>query len=101
MLVDSFIYELEKIASVVETREKTAALSDKKKGKAMSARWTPKAVHKLCSHLGVKWDNDPKFMQLCYGLTGKKHLDDMDSSELGKIAKTLAKRFKNRVPSAA
>jgi hypothetical protein len=101
MLVDAFIYELEKIASVVETQEKTASLSDKKKAKSTSARWSPKAVHKVADHLGVKWDNDPKFMRLCYGLTGKKHLDQMDSTELGKIAKTLAKRFKNRVPSAA
>lgn len=40
------------------------------------------SIHKLADSLGIKWDNDKRFMAWCFDLVGKKHLDDMSSDEL-------------------
>lgn len=45
----------------------------------------PEHVHKLATERGIKWDNDPEFMKMSKSLTGKAHLDDMNSAELRKI----------------
>lgn len=53
--------------------------------------FTPQHIHYMADKKGVSWDNNPKFMYLCKKLTGKRHLDDMDSDELAKVYSYLKK----------
>ena len=46
-------------------------------------------IHKLADRKGVKWDNEPSFLQLTKRLTGKEHLDDLDHSGLNKVKRHL------------
>ena len=50
---------------------------------------TPQTIHKLADRKGVKWDNQPSFLQLTKRLTGKEHLDDLDHSGLNKVKRHL------------
>ena len=53
---------------------------------------TPKDIHQKASSLGIKWDNDPRFMAWTKRLTGKSHLDDMDQKQLFHILVELGQR---------
>ena len=46
-------------------------------------------LHHIADALGVPWDNDPHFMELCEETTGKAHLDDMDDEDLRKVVMQL------------
>ena len=50
---------------------------------------SPQTIHKLADRKGVKWDNEPSFLQLTKRLTGKNHLDDLDHSGLNKVKRHL------------
>ena len=50
---------------------------------------SPQTIHKLADHKGVKWDDEPSFLQLTKRLTGKEHLDDLDQTGLNKVKKHL------------
>ena len=50
---------------------------------------SPQTIHKLADRKGVKWDNQPSFLQLTKRLTGKEHLDDLDHSGLNKVKRHL------------
>ena len=50
---------------------------------------SPQTIHKLADHKGVKWDDEPSFLQLTKRLTGKEHLDDLDQAGLNKVKKHL------------
>jgi len=50
---------------------------------------SPQTIHKLADHKGVKWDDEPSFLQLTKRLTGKEHLDDLDQKGLNKVKKHL------------
>jgi len=50
---------------------------------------SPQIIHKLADHKGVKWDDEPSFLQLTKRLTGKEHLDDLDQAGLNKVKKHL------------
>jgi hypothetical protein len=54
--------------------------------------FTPKDIHKLADRKGVKWDNEPSFLQLTKRLTGKEHLDDLDQVGLQKVKQHLEKQ---------
>ena len=54
--------------------------------------FTPKDIHKLADRKGVKWDNEPSFLQLTKRLTGKAHLDDLDQVGLQKVKQHLEKQ---------
>ena len=54
--------------------------------------FTPKDIHKLADRKGVKWDNEPSFLQLTNRLTGKEHLDDLDQVGLQKVKQHLEKQ---------
>lgn len=61
---------------------------------------TPDIIHKAADKMEIKWDNNPKFMDWSESITGKRHLDDMTSSELTTIymlilAKKYPKEFTN------
>ena len=59
----------------------------------MRAReFTPKDIHKLADRKGVKWDNEPSFLQLTKRLTSKAHLDDLDQVGLQKVKQHLEKQ---------
>ena len=69
-------------------------LANMKAGKAkhkegISEAFTPSDVHKMADKKGIAWDNDKKFMSLSKKLTGKSHLDQMSSDELGIVYKHL------------
>lgn len=51
--------------------------------------WTPAKIHRIADHCGVKWDNDPAFMDNCEKRTGKRHLDQMTPAQLGAVADAL------------
>jgi hypothetical protein len=51
--------------------------------------WKPATIHALADKFKVKWDNDPKFMEMCTRLTGKAHLDKMEASQLRTIAQAI------------
>ena len=53
---------------------------------------TPNTIHKLADRTGVKWDNEPSFLQLTKRLTGKEHLDDLNQTELHKVKQHLEKQ---------
>ena len=40
---------------------------------------SPQTIHKLADRKGVKWDNEPSFLQLTKRLTGKEHLYERQS----------------------
>lgn len=42
----------------------------------------PGDIHDAADAKGVKWDDDPKFMELCAKLTGAYFLDGMDQRQL-------------------
>ena len=50
---------------------------------------SPQTIHKLADRKGVKWDNEPSFLQLTKRLTGKEHLDDLDQAGLNKVKRHL------------
>ena len=52
---------------------------------------TPEDIHNLADNFGISWDNDPNFMDYSRRITGKRHLDDMNSSELEQLAGALSK----------
>jgi hypothetical protein len=51
----------------------------------LSEAITQKTIHDLADRKGIKWDDEPSFLQLTKRLTGKEHLDDLDQSELAKV----------------
>ena len=53
-------------------------------------------IHKLADEKGIKWDNEPSFLELTMELTGFEHLDDLDQDGLKKIKNYL--NTKNSVP---
>lgn len=59
---------------------------------------TPKEVHKAADSVGMKWDNNKKFMDFSEKVTGKRHIDDMTSKERKKlIKKILIEEFTERI----
>jgi len=50
---------------------------------------TSNTIHKLADRKGVKWDDEPSFLQLTKRLTGKEHLDDLDKTGLNKVKRHL------------
>ena len=50
---------------------------------------TPDTIHQLADQKGIKWDNEPSFLQLTKRLTGKEHLDDLDQKQLLKVKRHL------------
>ena len=42
---------------------------------------TPSDVHKAAEEAGMKWDDNQDFMDLSKRVTGKEHIDDMNSDE--------------------
>jgi pyrimidine deaminase RibD-like protein len=67
--------------------------------KSFAATWldineslTPNTIHKLADRKGVKWDNEPSFLQLTKQLTGLEHLDDLDQAGLEKVKHHLEKQ---------
>ena len=73
-----------------------------------SSAWTVEKIHKLAESVGLKWDDDPAFMQLSKRVTGKERLDDMSPTELRLLAavltirgKRIAARRKQEPPRAA
>ena len=52
---------------------------------------TPKEVHKAADSVGMKWDNNKKFMDFSEKVTGKRHIDDMTSKERKKLIKKILK----------
>ena len=50
---------------------------------------TPKEVHKAADSVGMKWDNNKKFMDFSKKITGKEHIDDMSSEERKKLIKKI------------
>jgi hypothetical protein len=56
---------------------------------------TPKDIHNLADKKGVAWDNDAEFLQRSKRVTGKSHLDDMNSSDLKKMKDDLEKIKEN------
>lgn len=50
---------------------------------------TPSDIHRLADALGVKSDDDPIFAQTSKQLTGKEHLDDMNTSQLQRLYDAL------------
>lgn len=59
---------------------------------AKQSSLTPKDIHQLANRKGVKWDNEPSFMQLTKRLTGKEHLDDLDQEGLQQVKQHLEKQ---------
>lgn len=55
---------------------------------AKYAAFTPAFLRSIARDSDVAID-EPEFKEKCRGLTGKAHLDDMSSSELGQVAKML------------
>ena len=53
---------------------------------------TPNDIHKFADSKGIKWDNEPSFLELTKRLTGKEHLDDLDQSGLQKVKNYLEKQ---------
>jgi len=64
-------------------------------GESIRENITPNTIHKLADRKGVKWDNEPSFLQLTKRLTGKEHLDDLDQTELNKVKRHLEKIEEN------
>ena len=64
-------------------------------GESIHENITPDTIHKLADRKGVKWDNEPSFLQLTKRLTGKEHLDDLDQTELNKVKQHLEKVEEN------
>ena len=67
--------------------------------KSFAATWldideslTPNNIHTLADRKGVKWDNEPSFLQLTKRLTGLEHLDDLDQVGLQKVKQHLEKQ---------
>jgi len=54
-----------------------------------TASMGPENVHAVADKMNISWDNDNNFMQFSKEITGKDHLDDMDSTELRKIIDAL------------
>jgi hypothetical protein len=63
-----------------------------KYSKGVTEGITPNTIHKLADRKGVKWDNEPSFLQLTKRITGKEHLDDLDQAELRKVKQHLEKQ---------
>jgi len=63
-----------------------------KRADAVAEDITPNTIHKLADRTGVKWDNEPNFLQLTKRLTGKEHLDDLNQTELHKVKQHLEKQ---------
>ena len=61
-------------------------------GESIHENITPNTIHKLADRKGVKWDNEPSFLQLTKRLTGKEHLDDLDQAGLQKVKQHLEKQ---------
>ena len=61
-------------------------------GESIHENITPNTIHKLADRKGVKWDNEPSFLQLTKRLTGKEHLDDLDQVGLQKVQRHLEKQ---------
>jgi hypothetical protein len=61
-------------------------------GESIRENITPNTIHKLADRKGVKWDNEPSFLQLTKRLTGKEHLDDLDQTGLNKVKQHLEKQ---------
>jgi hypothetical protein len=53
---------------------------------------TPNHIHKLADHKGIKWDNEPSFLELTKRLTGKEHLDDLNQSQLQRVKNYLERQ---------
>jgi len=46
---------------------------------------TKKMIHDIADRKGIPWDDEPSFLQLTKRLTGKEHLDDLNSKQLKKV----------------
>lgn len=53
---------------------------------------TPSFVESIASYYGIEHRFDADFMKLCWDITNKTHLEDMDSDELMKVAGFIEKR---------
>ena len=51
-----------------------------------------KAIHKLADEKGIPWDNDQAFMDFTEEVTGERHLDDLSSEQLDKMAMAVARK---------
>ena len=49
------------------------------------------SVHREANKHGISWDNDVGFMEKCYQLVGKRHLDDMTPGQLRLIKMYIRK----------
>ena len=50
---------------------------------------TAKEVHQAADSVGMKWDNNKKFMVFSKRITGKEHIDDMTSKEREELIKKI------------
>ena len=62
---------------------------------------TAKDVHKAADSVGMKWDNNKKFMVFSKRITGKEHIDDMTSKEREELIKKILKEEKTVFPAQA
>lgn len=61
---------------------------------------TPQVIHKLADSLGISWDNDPDFLLLTKQVTGKAHLDELDSTELQQLHDVLLSNRPGRLETS-
>lgn len=52
---------------------------------------TKKMIHDLADRKGIPWDDEPSFLKLTKRLTGKEHLDDLNSDQLQKVYNHIQK----------
>lgn len=50
---------------------------------------TVQEIHHLADQRGMKWDNDPAFMDLTERVTGKRHLDQLSQAQLNDLSDIL------------
>lgn len=55
-------------------------------------------IHQLAESKGIPFDNDPAFMAYTEGLTGKRHLDELDDAERATVARALEARQPGPLP---
>jgi hypothetical protein len=65
--------------------------------KISAKTWTVKGLHRHLKACGVpraEWDNNEAFMTWTKLVVGKKHLDDMTSEDLKRVAAAVVHKYK-------
>ena len=47
--------------------------------KILKEEVTPEEVHRAADKVGMEWDDNEEFMNFSEKITGKRHIDDMNS----------------------